>query len=358
MKNKLKRKLAWIVGLASIVWFAFSAWASFQGVMGAPFGWRDAFFVFAPLTALISLFALLIGGDDETTSVIKRKLISLYMIATALLFWVISPVEDFLILNITGSEVAIDVLTYLLMFVVLGGIGVAIFMRWFRPIGEFMRKYQSDIKSITPAEVSEISKAVSWFPLRTALVAASMSAIGYLIGAATFFLVHSDAPPSLIINNILIGVAIGPTVFSVIYFFSRGILQDVGSVLYVFKDIASPQRVIGVKGKILSFSIPPGVFFTITSTALFFNLMNEGVSANLLYVGIALNFIFTVSFVVIIGGGLVSSIASALHEIKHGMELMQSGNWSHRVSVRTGDEMEDVAYEFNKMADYLEKKCK
>ena len=358
MKNKLKRRLAWMVGAIFVAWFVYGIASSFLGVTGAPFDWSNALLILTPLTALALLFAFLIGGDDETTGVIKRKLISLYVIAIAVLFWVISPIEDFFILNITGSEVAIDVLTYLLMALVLGGIGIAIFMMWFRPIDEFMRKYQSDIKGIDRAKVSEISKAASWFPVRTALTAAFMSTLGYVVGAATFYLVHSDIPVTLVVNNILIGIAIGPMVFSVIYFFSRSILEGVGSILYVFKDIAVPQRVIGVKGKILFFGIAPGIFFTITSATLFFNLIDGRMSLDLFYSGIAANFAFALLLMVIIGEGLIMSAVSALYEIKHGMELMQSGNWTHRISVRTGDEMEDVAYEFNKMADELEKRCK
>jgi HAMP domain-containing protein len=358
MKNKLERKLAWIIGAASVAWFAYGIIFSFSGVIGALFNWRDAFLILLPLAALVSLFAFLMSGDDETTTVIKKKLISLYIITIAALFFVVSPIEDFLILNITGSAVAIDVLTYLVMAVCFGGVVVVLFMRWFKPIGEFMRKYQSDVKDITPAEVSEISRAVSWFPFRTALTSAILSSIGYLAGSATFFLVHTNTPPLLILDNILIGAAMGPIVFSIIYFFSRAILEGVGSVLYVFKDIALPQRVIGLERKVLSFSMFPGIFFTITSITLSFNLISGRISAELLYIGLAINFIFTALLVAIIGRGIVSSVISALHEIKHGMVLIQSGNWTHRVSVRTGDEIEDIAYEFNKMAEHLEKHCK
>ena len=357
MKNILKRKLAWIVGTVSVAWLIYGIISSSSGVSGAPFGWSKALLILLPLAVFISLFALLVGGDNETTSVIKRKLFSLYIIAIAALFLIISPIEDFFILNITGSEVAIDVLTYLLMAAILGGIGIAIFMKWFKPIGEFMRKYQSDVKSITSAEVSKISRAVSRFPFRTALTAAFISAIGYLIGAATFFLVHSEVPLMLAVNNILIGVAIGPIFFSIIYFFSRSILQEVGGVLYVFKDIASPQRVMGLKSKIFFFALAPGMFFVITSMALSSNLIAGRIGTDLFYAGVATNFAVAISLIMIIGQGLIMSVVSALNEIKHGLELMQSGNWTHRVSVRTGDEMEDVAYEFNKMADYLEKKC-
>jgi methyl-accepting chemotaxis protein len=147
-------------------------------------------------------------------------------------------------------------------------------------------------------------------------------------------------------------------IFSVIYFFSRSILEGVGSILYVFRDIAAPQRVIGVKGKIFFFGIAPGIFFIITAATLFFNLIDGKMSLDLFYSGIAANFAFALLLMVVIGEGLIMSAVSALREIKHGMELIQSGNWTHRISVRTGDEMEDVAYEFNKMADELEKRCK
>ncbi|HEX9188892.1 MAG TPA: hypothetical protein VGB87_17565, partial [Vicinamibacteria bacterium] len=60
------------------------------------------------------------------------------------------------------------------------------------------------------------------------------------------------------------------------------------------------------------------------------------------------------SYLAVVAHGLGRSLVRTLHDLHHGTELMASVNPAHRHAVRTGDELEALAEEINRLADHLE----
>ncbi|MDD3752766.1 MAG: hypothetical protein PHS16_02425 [Candidatus Colwellbacteria bacterium] len=355
----MKNKLASIFGASFVAYFLYSMYYSYLGVIGeVSFGWIDVPKIFVPLIILICLITYSITRKIETLDIIRKKLICLYLIAVSFLFLFLSPLEEFFVLNITGREVALNTVFYLLEVVIFGAIGILVFMSWFKPVKEFLDSYQSDIKKISKENIKKITSVVESFSIKTAATAGILSLIAYIVGAFSLYLFSSSVSTLVIVNNLLVGLAISPIIFMIIYSVSDHILKDVNNILYVFGDITSPKRRISVGTKVISASFLPGSFFVAMSAALFLNFSAGLSSINFFYMGMAVNFVLTSSWAIIIGKTIIANAKNSLLEIRHGMELLESGNWDHRLNIKSGDEMELVAYEFNKMADELKKRCK
>lgn len=354
----MKNKLIIIPVIAFIGWFVYGFFHSWSGITGAPFDWTDTAIILLPLAALVVIIAAIMRRKPETTGIISIRLASFYISAIAILFWVISPMEDFLLLSISGRDLAVNIFFYLWEAVILGGAAVIVFMNWFKPVGEFLRRYQSDVKSIDKGKIIEISRLVSRFPLLTASVAAVINAGGYVIGALGFVFFRPDIDLSIVINNLMVGVAVGQVLFVVFYFFTRNILEDVSEVLYVFGDVTSPQRVVGITSKILLPGVSSMVFLAATTIAPIIGLVSASPDAVFSYTVILINFVLAIIIMILTGVAVSADLNGSVGEIKHGIELVQSGNWLHRINIKTGDEMEDVAYSFNKAMAAVEKEDK
>jgi HAMP domain-containing protein len=179
-----------------------------------------------------------------------------------------------------------------------------------------------------------------------------------VLSAISFLIIHPDFSLGLSLNIVLIGLAMGQAIFAIIYFFSRRILADITHILYSFGDITSPNKTLGIKFKIMISAACPGVFFVSTYLALLLSFLANRINFSLFSMGIVLNSILSFVIMYIISSGLVTGLLDALKEIKRGIEIVQSGSLQNRINVKTGDEIESVAYEFNIMTDYLEKRCK
>jgi PAS domain S-box-containing protein len=69
---------------------------------------------------------------------------------------------------------------------------------------------------------------------------------------------------------------------------------------------------------------------------------------------ISFGFILLFLFVSISMGFLATNqIAKPIKELKKGAEIISRGNYSHRLAIRTNDEIEELAYQFNLMAEVL-----
>ncbi len=68
-------------------------------------------------------------------------------------------------------------------------------------------------------------------------------------------------------------------------------------------------------------------------------------------IGIIIMIIAFICFFVI--AYTIKSITNPLKELHHGAELIGSGNLDHRLNIKTGDEIEELAFGFNKMAGEL-----
>lgn len=60
-----------------------------------------------------------------------------------------------------------------------------------------------------------------------------------------------------------------------------------------------------------------------------------------------------VGYLILVARGIGQAIVRTIEELRHGAELMATVNPAHRVSVRTGDELEALGGEINRLADGL-----
>jgi diguanylate cyclase (GGDEF)-like protein len=74
-------------------------------------------------------------------------------------------------------------------------------------------------------------------------------------------------------------------------------------------------------------------------------------NATILYIGILT---FIALFIITIYSRLVKSISSSITSLKSGTENISIGKLDHRITIKTGDEFENLADSFNKMADDLQ----
>lgn len=63
---------------------------------------------------------------------------------------------------------------------------------------------------------------------------------------------------------------------------------------------------------------------------------------------------FTSLFIIIVSSKLVRSISASITSLISGTENISTGNLDHRIPIKTGDEFENLATSFNKMADDLQ----
>ncbi len=357
----MKNKLAFIIGAVTVGYFIYGIVASYLGMTGEiTFGFMNAFLIFIPLIILSIMLAWSINRRRDSLLVIRDRLLSFYFVASVLFFWGLSPIEDIFLLNISsGPDIAANTFFYLWQEVVFGGAAIGLFAFLFKPVSNFLRKYESDIKSIEEREIEEVSDLVSRFPIHTAVLSALVSFIAYVIGTTSFYITHFGTPITVAINNLLVGIAMGQMLFMVVYFFVRYILEDVNSILYIFGDVTSPKKVMSIRIKIFITGFSIGIFFVSIMTALFINMISGALDINMFYIGVAVNLILGTGIMILSGGALASNIIFSLRQVTHGMELIRAKNMSYRVNIKTGDEMEELAHEFNKLANCLDKKkCK
>jgi DNA polymerase III subunit epsilon len=104
-----------------------------------------------------------------------------------------------------------------------------------------------------------------------------------------------------------------------------------------------------VYGVLLLFLIP-----TLLLGVILFSLSQLGLFQNNpagLLVALAIGLLVMVAYVVTVAHTLGGSLVRNLHEIQLGTELIATVNPGHRIHVRTGDELESLAAEINRMAD-------
>jgi DNA polymerase-3 subunit epsilon len=104
-----------------------------------------------------------------------------------------------------------------------------------------------------------------------------------------------------------------------------------------------------VYGVLLLFLIP-----TLLLGVILFSLSQLGLFQNNpagLLVALAIGLLVMVAYVVTVAHTLGGSLLRNLHEIQLGTELIATVNPGHRIHVRTGDELESLAAEINRMAD-------
>jgi len=77
-------------------------------------------------------------------------------------------------------------------------------------------------------------------------------------------------------------------------------------------------------------------------------------STGTLVVSVLVGLACTMGYVALVAHGLGRSLVQTLHELRHGAELIATVNPDHRLPRGTGDEMEALALDINRLADQLQ----
>ena len=353
----MKNKHAFVIGIAMAAYFAYGMYSAYLGMVEKIyFDLSSEFIIFIPLVALSLLLFWAINRGATKANIITTRLISFFSLASIILFWGISPLEDVFLLNISGKYLAINTFFYLWQEIVFGGITIIFFSFLLRPVTAFLRDYEADPKNIRDNDVLKVSSIIKRFPLQTAAIAAIVSFFGYIIGAVNFYLNHVGAPGTVAVNSLLVGIAVGQMLFAVVYFFSRSILNDANDILSSFSEISPPELITGISSKIFMTVLSCGMFFIPITLGLFINLNTESITIDMFILGVITNFIFGVGIMILIGGMFASEIINSLEQLKRCMGLVRVNDLNCRLNIKTGDEMEEVGYEFNKMVAHLKNK--
>jgi phosphoserine phosphatase RsbU/P len=92
---------------------------------------------------------------------------------------------------------------------------------------------------------------------------------------------------------------------------------------------------------------------------LFFRSENEVGKRILIFLWIAVGFFLVVEIIsVVIGLLLTKSITNAVHSLDLGTEFVKQGNFSHRIVVRSEDQLGALAASFNQMTEYVQRLVK
>lgn len=104
-----------------------------------------------------------------------------------------------------------------------------------------------------------------------------------------------------------------------------------------------------VAGILLLFGVP-----TIVAGAVVFVLHRQGAlegNPTAVMLTVAIGFASMMGYLALVAHGIGRALVQNLQTIQLGTELMASGNPDHRLDVRTGDELQSLAEEINRMAD-------
>lgn len=348
---KMKNKFSLISGSLLVIYFIYAINFCLTAIFGEIlFTWQTAIKLLAPLVILSSIFLYFFKKEEWAIKMIQKKLFVLYGSVLLVSLWIIGPIENYLLMDVSGKNIAIQIFSYLWETLVFGGLAIIIFNKMFKPIHNFLRNYESKVENITNEEVLKVSDLVARFPLQTASIAPIISILGYIIGSIQFYIVNPSIHTLIIVNNSLISLAIIPIQFLIIYFFTRYILNDVNNVLYTFGDITLPKKVLGINEKIILLSISYSIFFVPLFAGSLLNLTNNLISINKFHAGLWVNLFIAFIIMFLVGKAISKDLIHSLSEIKRGLQIIQECkcNAKYKINIKTGDEVEDLAHEFNK----------
>lgn len=355
MSDRLKNMAQFVLGVISFTYWCWAAWFSLTifSTMGS-LEWRTFGFIFIPEIAIVLVFFYLMWPGKGSLEV-SNKFLSVFSILIVTIFWIISPIQSFFTLNLTGREISFTAFLYLWEVMILGGLFIFILMHWLGRVKSFLGDYNADIKSITKERVESFSQFLSHFPLHVAYLGFFFSLIGYTLSAVQLVF-WAGAGYSEGIKSIISGLAFSPLFALLLYVLAYGFLRDIYEILYSFGDIAKPNRVLSIRGKvtILAFSFIL-IVISLLST-LIWNFLDGNITKNIFLLGAGIITFELIIILYISVKTLVDDITKPLEMLKKGFEILQTGEKRYRINVRTGDEIEELVYGFNKAADALKER--
>lgn len=110
-----------------------------------------------------------------------------------------------------------------------------------------------------------------------------------------------------------------------------------------------PRLHLGLKVLILFFLI--SILPLILSNVIWFSTTSPPKTTSLIITTV---FLITLAIIVVVNLWLAYQITKPIDKLQQGAKLFGQGNLSSRINIKTGDEIEDLADEFNRMAQALE----
>jgi hypothetical protein len=353
-KEKIRNVAIGIFGASFFIFWVLGIWFSYLSFrIGYRFTWIDFAALFLPLLFSAFLLFYLLWPGEESSS-IRRKFLATYGLLAAAIIWLVGPIQSFFVLNLDYTQISLSAFSYLIEGLFFGIVVVGLVLRRLKKVDEFLADYHSKIKSISKSRVEEVSEIISTYPLKVSALGFFAVLGGYFLGAAILFWVggvsYRDA-----IKDALTGLAIAPILFLSVYVITYKYLRGVNEILYTFGDVLRPRRVLFIGQKMMLLGGAFLLLMMMMFLPLFWDCLSETISDNKLIGGLA---VMSVEFALIIylsTRAFIADLQSALVKIEKGLEILQSENWDYRLNIKTGDELENIAYDYNKAVEELRK---
>ena len=349
------KRIAKIV--SGVVFFAYWAWVSMSSFeafsRGDTFGWEHFAALLIPeiILALIFFYLLWPGKDSPDVS---SKFLSVFSMLIVAILWVIGPLQSFFTLNLDNRGISFSAFLYSFEVMLFGGLFLFIIMRYLGQVRLFLKDYSSNIKSITHERAEKFSTFLSNFPLKVGRLGFIFTFGGYLLSAPQLIFWGHTASEAAV-KSIFIGLAISPVIALLMYILARRFLSGVYEILYSFGEVSHPKLVLSIGGKVMMLGSCIFLMAVSLLLPLVWNFFEENIGLRMFLLGcglMLLELIFVFFFSV---KAFVYDITSSLDILKKGLEIHQTGEKRYRINMRTGDELEDVIDEFNKIPGTIDR---
>lgn len=336
-----------------LIFFAYWAWSSAFSleafINNLPFGWEQFSLLLIPeiILALFFCYFLWPGKDSPDVS---AKFLSVFSILIVVVLWIVGPFQSFFTLDINHQGISFSAFLYSFEALVFGSVFLYVMMRYLRKVREFLADYASNIKTITKERTDKLSEFLSGFPLKIARIGFFFTFGGYFIATPQLIFI-AKTTNEVALKSIFIGLAISPILALLMYIFARHFLSGVFEILYSFGNVARPKLVVSVGNKImiLSFFMLLMVFSLLFPLA--WNFHEDNISSQTALFGFGAMLLEILVMYYISARVLTADISRSLDALKKGLEILQTGERRYQINTRTGDEMEEVIDEFNKVAE-------
>jgi hypothetical protein len=354
LQEKIQLAATYIFGVSFMLFWIWGIWFSFLSFrINYPFDWIDFVALFLPLLFSAFVFLYLLWPGKQS-SMMRRKFLTIYGVLTAVIIWLVGPIQTFFVLNLTDSQISLSAFNYLIEGLVFGSAVLYVVLNWLKKVDDFLRDYHLKIKAIGRERVEEVSETISTYPLRVSVLGSSVVFFGYII-AALILLFFGETNYRDVIKDALTGLAIAPILFLLVYVITYKYLQGVNEILYVFGDVVRPRRVLSLGQKMILLGAGLFLLVMMMFLPLFWDCLTGSILSWKLVAGLIM---MSLEFVVIIYFAIrsfVSDLEGGLAKIEKGLEILQSKDWDYRLNIKTGDELEDIAYDYNRAIEELKK---
>lgn len=346
-----KRNIAkFISGLTFFVYWCWTSLFSLQAFIREDvFNWGHFALLFIPQIILALIFFLLLWPGKDSTD-ISSKFVSVFSILIACVLWVVGPLQSFFTLGLDARGISFSAFLYFFEVVAFGGLFIFILIRQLKHVRVFLKDYSSDIKTITKERVEGFANFLSSFPVKIARIGFLFAFSGYLLATPQLIL-FAGTSYEVAIKTVFIGLAVAPIITLLMYVLARRFLSGVYEILYSFGSVAKPKLVLSIENKIMLIAL--GVFLMAISFLfpLAWNFFENNISVETFLLGGGIMILELISISYISTKAFVYDLKRSLDVLKKGLTILQSGDKRYRINIRTGDEIEEIIDEFNKVGE-------